>query len=195
MLDIGTGTGLIALMLAQRSENAAQIHAVEIHSESAACARQNFLHSPWKNRLTLENRAIQDFQKDHGLYDLIVSNPPFFSELTVSKDQTRSLGRHNATLPFPDLLDAVLRCLSPKGRFSLILPEKEGRLFCELATIKGLYCNKETQVKSTEVKPVERLLLQFQRDPGQFERNALIIYDENRNYSAEYAALTSEFYL
>jgi tRNA1Val (adenine37-N6)-methyltransferase len=193
ILDIGTGTGLVALMLAQRSEQA-QITAIDIHPDSVICARNNAAGTPWADRVQVLETSFQQFAQTAPQFDLIVSNPPFFSEVTVSPDDARSLGRHTATLPPGEMLAGVARLLSDDGRFCVVLPEKEGRRLCELAVPLGLYHTVMVQVVSRAGKPVERLLLQLERDPGRFRQERLEIYD-GAQYSAAYKALTAAFYL
>lgn len=194
VLDIGTGTGVVALMLAQRS--VALITAVEIHRASAALARANFAASPWAGRFTLVESSVQDFSRhSEARFDLIVSNPPFFSETIVSPDATRRLGRHNASLPPEDLLAVAGRHLTEKGRFCVILPLSEGRRLCELAVPAGLYCTEEVEVRSRAGKPTERLLLRFERDPYVFVRKQLVIYAEGAAYSEEFRRWSEAYYL
>ncbi|MCW5923771.1 MAG: methyltransferase [Saprospiraceae bacterium] len=229
ILDIGAGTGLVALMLAQRSPTPAppstgrvpapygavrsdaplppaggegsgvgHITAVEIHPPSAALARRNFANSPWAGRLELVESSIQDFaQKTDRRFDLIVSNPPFFSETVVSPDASRRLGRHTASLSPGELLAVSKKLLTENGRLCVILPVQEGRRLCELAVSQGLYCTEEVEVFSRPEKPVERLLLRFERDPCRFERKRLRIFDGaiGQGYSAEFQKLTERFYL
>lgn len=195
ILDIGTGTGIIALMLAQRCETA-KITALEIQAESAKMAAGNVKSSPWSDRIEVLQIAVQDFTTaDGAYYDLIVSNPPFFSEKTVSPDASRRLGRHTASLDPDDLLAGVQRLLAPGGRFCLILPEKEGNRFCERAALGGLYCTKIMEVRARPEKPVERLLIQLERDPKAFERSSLTICTAIGIYALEYQLLTKDFYL
>ncbi|MFN0033990.1 MAG: tRNA1(Val) (adenine(37)-N6)-methyltransferase [Saprospiraceae bacterium] len=220
VLDIGTGTGVVALMLAQRLsdiQNWAGI-GVEIHPPSAALARANFSASPWAGRLEVWEGAVQafagerfdNFQKvvkseplsklsgsSFPRFDLIVSNPPFFSERTISPNPKRSLGRHTATLSPSDLLEAVGKLLAPDGRFCAILPEREGRHLCELAVPLGLFWTRITEVRSRPGKPVERLLLQFEKSPCDFQREGMSIYagKNGEGYSAEFQEMTRDFYL
>jgi tRNA1Val (adenine37-N6)-methyltransferase len=201
VLDIGTGTGLVALMLAQRSAGAAAppgIWAIDLHPASAECARRNAAASPWAGRLQVACCAVQDFvpsQSPDG-FGLIVSNPPFFSETTKSPDALRNLGRHTDSLPFSDLLASVLRLLAPGGLFAVVLPYEAGRRLCEMAVPMGLYPTRELLVRGRPARPVERLLLQFERQPLGFRRETLAIYTENGGgYSEEYRALTADFYL
>ncbi|MCC6281863.1 MAG: methyltransferase [Saprospiraceae bacterium] len=198
MLDIGTGTGVIALMLAQRTENIPQvwIDAVEIHPASAACAGLNFAASPWSDRLRVWEMSVQEFaQNAEHQFDLIVSNPPFFSETTRAPDETRRLGRHTATLPPGEMLAAVRRLLAPGGRFVVVLPVQEGLRLCELSVPNGLYWTRILEVRARRDKPVERLLIQFEKNPYNFQRTSLLIYEEGLRYSNEYQELTKDFYL
>lgn len=199
ILDIGTGTGVVALMLAQRTEAiAARIVAVEIHPPSASLARQNFAASPWAGRLEVVAALVQDFaQQTDLLFDLIICNPPFFSETVVSPDTARRLGRHTATLMPGDLLEGAKKLLEPGGRLCVILPVKEGRRLCELAVPQGLYCTEEVEVRSRPGKPAERLLLRFERNPYVFEKKQLNIYAaaEGERYSVDFHELTKYFYV
>lgn len=196
-LDIGTGTGLVALMLAQRNEKSL-VTAVEIHPESAALARRNFVASPWANRLQLVEISIQDFAQQADLqFDLIVSNPPFFSETVVSPDASRRLGRHTASLPPGDLLAAAKKLLTKNGRFCVILPVLEGKHLCELAVPNGLYCTEEVEIYARPGKPAERLLLRFEKNPYRFERKKMNVYAATKgtHYATEFERLTADFYL
>lgn len=198
MLDIGTGTGLVALMLAQRTENMADVRVtgVELQDDSFRCALRNFSASPWAGRLTAVGQSIQHFaQNAVDQYDLIVSNPPFFTETIVSPDKNRQLSRTARTLTPGDLLDAADRLLSPQGKFCTILPPAEGRRLCEWAALRGLYCTGETQVYSRKEKPCERLLLQLQRNPYPMYRSRLCIYEMQEVWSGDFKTLTAAFYL
>lgn len=198
ILDIGTGTGIVALMLAQRTETmpAVAITAVDIHGPSAACAGRNAKASPWSGRIRVEHTKIQSFAETAPApYDLIVSNPPFFSETLVSADETRRLGRSTRTLMPAELLEAVSRLLRPDGRFCAILPVREGRRLCELAAGMGLYCTRETAVYPRKGRPAERLLLQLERNPYPFGRSALYIYEKGEDWSDGFREMTRAFYL
>jgi len=196
VLDIGTGTGLIALMMAQRLPEA-EIHAVEISEESCELAKQNFSETKWSNRLKVFNSPIQDFAKftDHR-YDLIVSNPPFFSGGTFSSNEDKNLMRHTVRLPNGDLLNAVRRLLNKSGRFLLILPYIEGLRFEEMARQYHFYVTKKTSVLPTKDKPVERLLMEFSYEEQKLVEKTLIVETDQRHvYTEEYIALTKDFYL
>ncbi len=198
ILDIGAGTGLVALMLAQRTEDmvGVQVTGVELQEDSYRCALRNFSASPWAGRLAAVGQSIQYFaQNAIDQYDLIVSNPPFFTETIVSPDKKRQLSRTARTLTPGDLLDAADRLLLPQGKFCTILPPAEGRRLCEWAAMRGLYCARETQVFARKEKPCERLLLQLQRDPYSMQRSRLYIYEKEEVWSGEFKTLTAAFYL
>lgn len=196
ILDIGTGTGLIAIMLGQRNGKAA-VHAVEIDEIACEQAIHNMRNAPWSDRLTAFPIAIQDYvRQSDEKYDLIVSNPPFFSGGTFSGNQDRDSVRHTIKLPHGDLLSATRSLLHPKGKFAIILPYIEGLRFIELAKTYRLFCTKMTEVHSKEDKPVERLLLQFEFQEKEVQQDKLVIQKEGRNdWTPAYEALTGAFYL
>jgi tRNA1Val (adenine37-N6)-methyltransferase len=197
-LDIGAGTGVVSLMMAQRLAGAGsewQGCGVEIHANSAALARRNFQASPWAPNLEVRECAIQMLEGfPAGHFDLIVSNPPFFSETTQSPDTTRSLGRHTASLSPVELLTAVKKWMSPGGRFCVVLPAMEGYRLCELAVPMGLYWTHILEVYSKAGKPLERLLLQFERSPYPVQRDKIVLQEDGHR-SAAFRALTRDFYL
>ncbi len=196
VLDIGTGSGVIALMLAQRAEKAL-IHAVEVDEDAYGQACENVQAAPWAGRMSVFHAAIQDYVQTSGQqYDLIVSNPPFFSGGTFSASQDRNSVRHTVKLPHGDLLQAVRKLLSPEGSFCVILPLIEGLRFAELAQDYHLFCTKITEVRPKADKPVERLLMQFQRNSRPLLKDSLVVQHEERNdWTEEYIKLTGAFYL
>jgi len=196
ILDIGTGSGVIALMLAQRTETA-RIHAVEVETEAYHQACENVQASPWADRLSVYHAAIQDFAQSSGIqYDLIVSNPPFFSGGTFSGSQDRNSVRHTVKLPHGDLLQVARKLLSAEGSFCVILPLIEGLRFAELAQNYHLFCTKMTEVRPKAEKPVERLLMQFQRNARPLLKDSLVVQHEERNdWTEDYIKLTGAFYL
>lgn len=196
ILDIGTGTGLIAIMLAQRTENAL-IDAVEINESACRQAIENMSVSPWANRLKAIPEAIQQFAKNTSKqYDLIVSNPPFFSGGTFSDVEDRNIVRHTVKLPNGDLLAAVRSLLTENGKFCVILPTLEGLRFQERAQNYRLFCTKTLEIKPKHDKTVERVLLQFEKKPQTLEKSELVIQFEERNdWTEDYIALTGDFYL
>ncbi|MEY3053462.1 MAG: hypothetical protein RLY31_3247 [Bacteroidota bacterium] len=195
ILDIGTGTGLIAIMLAQRAP-AAAVEAVEIDPLACGQARENMGRSPWAGRLQAHPQAIQEYARTKPApYDLIVSNPPFFSGGTFSGSQDRNAVRHTVKMPHGDLLGAVRSLLGPAGRFCVVLPFMEGLRFRELASDYHLYCTKMTEVVAREGKPVGRLLLMFEQTLRPIGKDRLAIADEAGRWTTAYKDLTGPFYL
>lgn len=196
ILDIGAGTGLIAIMLGQRNTEA-QIHAVEIDDLAFVQAQENMENAPWANRLSVFHQSIQDFSSTPAQsYDLIVSNPPFFSGGTFSFNQDRNSVRHTIKLPHGDMLRAVQKLLAKTGKFCVILPFVEGLRFQELAASYHFYCTRVTEVLPKANKPVERLLMQFELESSTPQRDQLIIQHEGPNeWTEAYQNLTRAFYL
>lgn len=200
LLDIGTGTGVVALMLAQRLAGAGARDwtgtGVEMHAGTAALARQNFQNSLWAPQLEVWEGPIQAFSATER-FDLIVSNPPFFSEKTKSPDATRHLGRHTDSLSSEELLQAVVRLLAKNGRFWVILPVQEGQRLCALAVPLGLYWTHIVNIFARPGKPPERQLIQFERTSTRLQRSTLLLYAQAKGnaYSADFQALTGDFYL
>ena len=197
ILDIGTGTGLIALFVAQRTEHfqVEKIIGVDIHRPSVQCAQRNFQASPWAAHLSAVHAAIQDFSaEDDKQFDLIVSNPPFFTAGVPAPRDERRLGRMAEYLNPEMLVSAVRRLICSDGLFCTILPTAEGQRLCELAACYGLYCTHIGIVHSRPGKP-ERLLLQFETRPFEFERSEITIYDSPGFYSEAFKALTHTFYV
>jgi tRNA1Val (adenine37-N6)-methyltransferase len=198
ILDIGTGTGVIAIMFAQRNTKA-KIDGVEIDESAYLQAMENMKSTQWEDRLHAFNVSIQDFTYDiDEVYDRIVSNPPFFTGGTFSYDENRNNVRHTVKLPNGDLLSSVRKLLKDGGIFSVILPEIEGLRFIELANNFKLFPIRICEVISRKGKKVERLLIEFtNKVPDEIIKEQLIIYNGSgrEDYSEEYKALTSPFYL
>lgn len=196
-LDIGTGTGLIALMMAQRYPSA-RIDAVEIDERAFEEARKNAEQSPWSDRIRIINESIQDYAHQcTDSYDMIVSNPPFFSGGTFSLNDNRNNVRQTIKLPHGDLLRSVQTLLNSDGSFSVVLPKLEGLRFAELAISYNLFCSRMTEVFPMAGKSVERLLLEFGKKEKKRNVDQLIIYEsgEANDYTADFKKLTGEFYL
>lgn len=191
ILDIGTGTGVIALMLAQRFQNS-KIDAVEIDPASAKTAKQNFLNSQYAERLILYAIDIEDFwlQKPHH-YDLIVSNPPFYLDTLTSPQENKTLAKHATADFFEKLLDSVPDFLSLKGSFWLILPPKTALIVKKLAA--KLYLQTEIAVSSFENDLPHRYLLSFGFNQTKTETASFIIYKNPKVYSDDYEKLLKDF--
>lgn len=195
ILDIGTGSGVIALMLAQRSE--ALITAVEIDKDTYRQAAENFANSPWRKRLTVVHSSIQEYVKAYEQkYELIVCCPPYFINSLKTNDKKRRLARHTDSLSFEELLSGSLRLLSPGGKFSTILPSDIVKHFCELALIEGYYITKVTNVESKAGAKPNRKLLQLERTRKSCINSTIAILNkEGKSYTPEYKELTKEFYI
>ena len=194
ILDIGTGSGVIALIMAQRTNEHVRIDAVEISEVDFLQARENFLAAPWKERMEIFHADIRQFSPGYQ-YDLIVSNPPFFSNSLPPPDRTRELVRHTTSLSHNDLIEVCIKLLTPSGRLNVILPLSEGQRFSDFALTKSLYCRRATALKTRKEKPVERLLLEFSRLPGELEKTEMLLYSDGEKPSMEYRSLTGSFYL
>lgn len=197
ILDIGTGTGLIALMLAQRCD-AEQIDALEIDADAFEQAVENFEQSPWNDRLFCFHASLDDFMDDlqDEEYDLIVSNPPFYTEQVSSGNASRDLARQNASLPFEDLCEASGILLSEVGILAVVIPFKEEEKFLQLAAENALYPYQITRVKGTPESETKRSLLALGRDAQKTpEVSELIIETQRHLYTADYINLTQEFLL
>ncbi|MXN92064.1 methyltransferase [Flavobacterium sp. Sd200] len=196
ILDIGAGTGLIALMLAQRS-HAEQIDAMEIDDDAYEQAVENFENSPWGDRLFCYHAGLDEFMEEpEDEYDLIVSNPPFYTEDYTSGDPQRDAARFAHSLPFEDLAEATGILLSENGIFATILPYKEEAHFIALMREEGLYPFKITHVKGTPTTDVKRSLMAFDRNETNVaEVDELIIETSRHQYTPDYIELTKDFYL
>ena len=196
ILDIGAGTGLLALMAAQKS--AARIVAIEPDRNSFIQAGINFAASPWHERITLIHTPVQDFRPDEEhLFDAIITNPPYFIDSLLNPDQSRARARHDVSLTQSDLAATAARLLAPAGSLHLILPVNEARKFTEEAALHGLHCARHLLVRPTPSTPPARVLMTLKRQPVSVcEESELVIEKGGRHiYSDEYVSLTKDFYL
>jgi len=195
VLDIGTGTGLVALMIAQRSE--AKIDAIEIDTQAVVQASENIASSPWSDRIQIYHQAFQDFRNTtKASYDLIVTNPPYFQNSLVAPDAKRTNARHNSELQLDEIIDGVTELLTDDGVLSIILPYIEGTLFILQASQKGLFCNRQTKVLPKPGRDPKRLLLEFMKTKKPLvEQEIIIELNTRHSYSDAYKNLTKDFYL
>lgn len=198
VLDIGSGTGVIALMVAQRTSNA-QIDAVEPDSGSCEDALRNFAESPWADRLHLHGVTLQEYVSCYAekvQYDLIVSNPPYFVDSLKAPDPVRNAVRHAVSLPFEELLDGVKALLAEHGRFAVILPVTEGVLLEKLALERSLHCVRKCLVQTKPGVPPKRVMMEFGRKSVPLHSDLLIMETERQQeFTEEYRRLTRDFYL
>jgi len=194
ILDIGTGTGLIALMLAQRSK--ASILAIDIEETAVLQASENINKSPWLDSVEVKQISLQNFAETaHDRFDLIVSNPPYFVNSLKAPVQNRTTARHTDTLTHEELIENAIRLLTPNGRICLILPVLEGLQCIEFAKSKDLYCSKKVNVYPKPDIEAKRLLMEFSLQKTEMEVSELVIEIERHHYSPEFARLAKDFYL
>ena len=194
ILDIGTGTGLIALMLAQRCN--ASVVAIEPDHDSFEQAAENVRQSKWAGRINVENSRLQDYVPNDLKFDLIVSNPPYFIDSLKNPDPARSAARHNDGLDHEDLLKGASRLLDKDGLFQVIMPWEEGNLFIAEAQEFGFYCSSILKIRPTITSEVRRLILGFTRKKSKpVERFLTIEKGKRHDYTEEYINLTKDFYL
>lgn len=196
ILDIGTGTGVVALMLAQKTE--AHIDAIDIDKNAFNQASENVSESKFSNQISVIHSSLQDYSKIASKkYNLIVTNPPYFEQSLKSSDEQRSFARHADVLPFEELIEGVIKLLDVKGKFCVILPTLEAEKFRALAQKKGLFLSKLLRVKSKVNKDTDkRHLMQFEFTPTEFsEKTIAIELDERHHYTDDYKQLTKDYYL
>jgi tRNA1Val (adenine37-N6)-methyltransferase len=196
ILDIGAGTGILSLMLAQRT-NAVQIDAIEIEEAAYEECVENFENSPWRDRLYCYHAGLDEFIDDpEDEYDLIISNPPFYSEDFKTQNLTRDLARFQDAMPFEELVEAADLLLSENGIFAVVVPYKEEAHFIELCADLELFTIKITRVKGSHTTPIVRSLLAFKRfEVPTLTADELVIEINRHEYTDDYINLTKDFYL
>lgn len=185
VLDAGTGTGIIALMMAQRYPNAV-VTAIDIDEGAVKQAQQNVAQSPFAQQITVLHNTLQEHQ---GEYDAIISNPPFFIDSLAAPDEQRNVARHTQTLTYTELMQAAWRLLSDEGELSVVVPFDYRKRMEDEAIFVGFFPSKVCAVKTTERKPAKRYLLSFKKHPCRCEQEQLTIGSER------YQELTKDFYL
>ncbi|WP_455624360.1 tRNA1(Val) (adenine(37)-N6)-methyltransferase [Parabacteroides sp.] len=195
ILDVGTGTGLIALMLAQRST--AILDAIDIDPDACLQARENIAKSPFANRTQVYQTSLSEYKPDeHIKYDLIVSNPPYFIDSLKCPDTKRNLARHTDTLSLPDLLRDSRKLLAPEGNIALVLPFEQREYLIGLAREESLFPLRETHVSPVPDAIPKRLLIELSAKPvTEPELSYLTLEIERHRYTDEFIALAKDFYL
>lgn len=196
VLDIGAGTGILSLMLAQRTY-AEQIDAIEINEDAYEECVDNFENSPWSDNLFCYHAGLDEFleEMEDESYDLIISNPPFYTDDYKSDAEKRNLARFEDALPFEELIESAANLLSEFGVFSVIIPFKEEEHFINLAATFHLHPFKTTRVKGTETSEIKRSLLAFKWDEQINIVDELVIEIARHQYTSDYIELTKDFYL
>ncbi len=192
ILDIGSGTGLLSLMLSQKSDE--QIDAVEIDENSYLQTKENFLASKWSNRLQAFNEDIKNWNS-HSKYDFIISNPPFFENNVKSGNKNKDVAKHDDGLTFQELLQSIKKNLAKDGNFSVLIPFYRSAWFRTLASEYDFYLKEELLVKQTPKHTYFRSILIFDTNPNAFISNELIIKDESGNYTEPFTYLLKDYYL
>ena len=192
MLDVGTGSGVIALMLAQRLNSEVQIDAIDISQDACEQASENIIQSPWPKKISVTHTPLQDF--DSEPYDLIISNPPYFSNSYKPPSTGRIVARHTETLTHTELLTHSKRLLQSTGRLNVVLPVAEANQLKTVAENNKWFCTRKCVFRSRISKPPERILMEFKLKAASLQEEELILY-ENDQWSAAYRALTKDFYL
>lgn len=198
ILDIGSGTGVISLMIAQRSD-AMTIDAVELDENAYEQTVANFEESDWGDRLYCYNATFQEFsdeiEEEEETYDLIVSNPPFYTDDFESEDASRNKARFTSSLSFEELIIGVSKILSENGIFSVVIPFKEEESFIALAKENNLFLNRVCRVQGNPTSEVKRSLMEFSFHQNELKEENLIIEIQRHQYTEAYIDLTKDFYL
>jgi tRNA1Val (adenine37-N6)-methyltransferase len=194
ILDIGSGSGLISLMLAQRCN--ANITTIEPDYESYLQTCGNVNCSPWKERIIVINTDLQSFNNGDKKFDLIVTNPPYFTDSLKNPDPRKSAARHSDSLTSSEILEGTVRCLNEEGSLQLILPYVEGNLFIAEASKYGLYCNSIIKIRPLPTGEIRRLILTFSKIRKKPVESFLTIeHGKRHEFTEEYKELTKDFYL
>ncbi|MDC3365932.1 methyltransferase [Flavobacteriaceae bacterium] len=198
ILDVGSGTGLVSLMLAQRSD-AETIDAVEIDPNAYEQSVANFEKSDWSDRLFCYHCSYQDFseemKEEDEEYDLIISNPPFYNDNFETNDSSRNTARFTSALSFKELLESTSKILSDSGVFTIIIPFKEEVTFVSLAEKYKLFLNRVCRVRGTDNSETKRSMLEFSFHLKELEETTIVIEKGRHEYTKEYVSLTKDFYL
>jgi len=194
ILDIGTGSGVIALMLAQRTNEHVSIDAIELLKEDSQQAIENVLNSFWPKKILVMNITLQQFHPETK-YDLIVCNPPYFTKSLLPPTQERSNARHGTQLTFDELITAAIDLIQPEGKLSVILPAIEADTFITKASSKKFYLNRLTRFFSKVEKNQERSLMEFSLTARTFREDSLVLYQSENRWTEDYCRLTGDFYL
>ncbi len=200
ILDIGAGTGVLALMLAQRTSAVpiaiGIIDAIEIDNDAYEQCVENFEQSPWSDRLFCYHTSLEEFVEEIEVqYDLIISNPPFYNDTFKSDNEQRDLARFTDAMPFRHLIESVSKLLSEDGLFSIVIPFSEENDFIVLASKEHLFPNRILRVKGSPSTDIKRSLIEFSFIEMEADVSELIIETKRHHYTEAYVNLTKDFYL
>ena len=193
VLDIGTGTGLIALMIAQKSD--ANIVAIDINIKAVELAKYNIQESDWSDRMQVYHTRLQDFYPKHS-FDLIVSNPPFFQTHIIAPNRDRAIARHALELSIKDVVDFSVKHLSNSGRLVVIYPTEQTKEFVNYAETKGMYVKSQLMVRPKYGYDIVRIITEMSNLKTEYKETEIYIEKDTRHdYTNEYMELTKEYYL
>ncbi|WP_080949477.1 methyltransferase [Hafnia alvei] len=196
ILDIGSGSGLLALMLAQRTTDSVQIDAVELDDNAALQATENFALSPWAGRVALHHCALQSFAaQTSSRYDLIITNPPYYQPGVECRNPSRGTARYTSELSHQTLLKHARALASNKGKMAVVLPCDISADFMQLAAGEGWFLLRHTEVAEFANRAPHRALMLFGVEPASLQSDRLVIRDESNAYSDDFRELTNAFYL
>lgn len=195
ILDIGSGCGILSLMLAQKSVG--NIIGIDIDEDSVVEANENASQTRWKDRVVFQKISLQEFVQVHNTkFDLIISNPPFFNNSLKSKIINRNISRHTDTLPFYNLISCTKKILEQAGKFYIILPSQESQLFVNIATEEKLFCTQVLKIMQNIHKEEKRRIMCFENEKtNEVIINELVIRNEDDSYTKEYLELTKDYHL
>jgi tRNA1Val (adenine37-N6)-methyltransferase len=194
ILDIGSGTGLLSIMIAQRCD--AFITGIEPDDDSFIQACENVNSCKWHKRINVIHTRLQDFNPEQVKFDLIVTNPPYFIDSLKNPEPRRSAARHSDSLTSDDILSSASKLLEEDGRLQLIMPYVEGNVFIAEAIKYGFYCNRILKIKPLPSSDIRRLILTFSRFKEKATENFLTIeHGKRHEFTEEYINLTKDFYL
>jgi len=195
ILDIGTGCGIIALMLAQQSD--AFIDGIDIDAPSIEQAKENVQKTKWGKKINMFHSSLQNFTKvRNNHYDLIVCNPPYFKDGLKSPDKVKNIAKHSEFLSFDEIISNTKKIIKIYGRLCVILPQSESIVFKEKALINSLYLTRVLNVRHYPNRQVKRVLMQFESlRKNRVEENITIYNDEDDTFTQEYKNLTKDYYL
>lgn len=195
VLDIGCGSGLLALMLAQRSHPVSHIDGVELDADAAQQAQENVAASPWADNIQIHHGDIVDWSRQQSQrYDLIVSNPPYFEPGVACGTDAREMARYTTTLNYDSLLGCATQLITEEGFFCVVLPQIQGEELLTLAREQGWHLRLRTDVCEVDSRPSHRVLLALSPTAGEFFHDRLVIRGPDQQYSPEFCGLTGDFY-
>jgi tRNA1Val (adenine37-N6)-methyltransferase len=193
LLDIGTGTGLLTLMSAQRFSTS-NILAIDINQEAIKDATRNVSLSSWSDRIKVKQQDVLSLTVPEG-FDAIICNPPYFNSGERASREQRAIARHSITLSHQELLDKCSQLLRSHGQACFVLPTTEGQAFIDYALRTGWFLARRCDVRTTDKKPATRVLFTLQKSACSTERQELVINDGTSGYSKSFIQLTQDFYL